>query len=119
MNMISEAYFARISDDLDEQMARARQSLYTEYLDALMQDPQRMVRTPAFGKHQQAMSAVDLFFDALAGRDADAQQHAIVRLLADAAKGEDIQLRATLLLQTCAKAFAEWHAEDAVMGEQA
>ena len=58
-----------------------------------MGDPQTMVSTPGFKPRHTSASDV-FFFDDFAGTDSDARRDTLIRLLGDAAKGEDVQLRA-------------------------
>lgn len=95
-------------------------ALYVQLRDelqaALMTDPQTEVSTPGFKPGHTA--AVEVFFDDLAGTDSDERRDTLIRLLADAAKGEDVQLRATAYIADLAKRHAEFHHGDALMNEE-
>lgn len=103
-----------------ERESQRANDLYTqlrnELQTALLNDPQAMVSTPGFKPVQ--MTAVDVFFDDFAGTGSDERQHALVRLLADAAKGEDVQLRAAAFLADIAQRHAEFHHGDALLLEE-
>ncbi len=90
--------------------------LRDELQTALLTDPQAEVSTPGF-KASGGMSAADVFFDDFAGTDSDVRRHTLIRLLADAAKGEDVQLRASEFIADLAKRHAEFHHGDALMQE--
>lgn len=88
--------------------------LRDELQSALMTDPQRVVSTPGA---RGDWTACDLFFDDLAGTDSDLRRHTLVRLLADAARGEDVQMRASLYIADLARRHAAFHEGDALMRE--
>lgn len=105
---------SRRAEVRDDMAARLYVELRRELMSALLGDPQTMVSTPGF-KH--STSASDIFFDDFAGTDSDARRDTLIRLLGDAAKGEDVQLRASELLADIARRHAEFHEGDALMAE--
>lgn len=88
-------------------------ALRLELRDALLNEPQRMVRTPGYGTKQA--TAADLFLDDYAGTGSDERLHLLVRVLADAAKGEDVQLRAMQIIDSLCMRHAEFHEGDALI----
>lgn len=91
--------------------------LRDELQSALMTDPQREVSVPGFRDDGTEMTACDVFFDDLAGTDSDLRRHTLVRLLADAARGQDVQMRATAYIADLARRHAAFHEGDALMRE--
>lgn len=94
----------------------ARRALRKELQTALMEDPQREVWTPGGGDligGRNYTPAVRILFDSFG----DEREHEVARLLADAAKGDDVQVRAALLLSTVDAEHAKFHAEDAARQE--
>lgn len=89
-------------------------NLRAELLDALTDDPQRIVKTPAFGKRIH-YTAAQVLLDSLQGT-AKANEvdplHLLIGILADAARGEDVQLRATLFMDIETRKHAAWHCAD-------
>lgn len=65
----------------------------------------RLQRTP--GTHHTLGTVMADYFDA------DERMSELVRLLRDAMRGEDVQLRAALLLSVMAERHARWHEADA------
>jgi hypothetical protein len=86
--------------------------LRNELTAALLNAPQSLVSTPGYGTKQ--MPAAEVFLDDYAGIGSDARLHILVTLLADAAKGQDVQLRAMALIDDLGRRFAEFHVDDAV-----
>ena len=88
-------------------------NLRAELLDALTDDPQRIVKTPAFGKRNY--TAAQVLLDSLQGT-AKANEvdplHLLIGILADAARGVDVELRAKLLLDVETRKHAAHHAAD-------
>lgn len=106
---------SRRAEMRDDMAARLYVELRCELMSALLGDPQTMVSTPGFKPRHT--SASDVFFDDFAGTDSDARRDTLIRLLGDAAKGEDVQLRASELLADIARRHAEFHEGDALMAE--
>lgn len=98
---VSSAVFVQLRDELK---------------NALLTCPQAVVWTPGFSK--QKFTAVDVFFDDIAGTDSDERQHRIVSLIGAAARGEDVQVRAAELIADMATRHAEFHLGDALIGEE-
>lgn len=90
-------------------------NLRDELMNALLDEPSRIVRTPGF-PHNQRKSAEDILIDSTAGRGSEARVHQIAMILATAAKGGDLQ--ALALFSDLAREHAEFHLEDAVTGDQ-
>lgn len=90
-------------------------NLRDELLNALLDEPARIVRTPGYPAAQR-MSAEDILIDSTAGVGSDARVHQIALILAKAAKGGDLQ--ALALFSDLAREHAEFHLEDAVAGDQ-
>lgn len=88
------------------------EQLRSDLHHGLMNDPQAVIAVPSF-----KMSASDVFIDDLAGTDSDARRHILLRILGDAAKGEDVQARVALMFADLARRHAEFHLGDALMGE--
>ncbi len=79
-----------------------------DMLDALMNDPQRLMRTGLGGK-KRMYTAASILNDNLG----EVETHRLIKLLADAARGEDVALRAAVLLSSVAKEYGEYHGADA------
>lgn len=106
---------SRRAERRDDMAARLYVELRRELMSALLGDPQTMVSTPGFKPRHT--SASDVFFDDFAGTDSDARRDTLIRLLGDAAKGEDVQLRASAFLADIASRHAEFHEVDALAAE--
>lgn len=114
---ISPRRAAVLAEKADDRASQLFVQLRDEMQHALMTDPQIVVSTPAFGLRRR-MTAAEVLMDDLAGVDADERVHTLVRLLADAAKGEDVHLRAAAYIADLAQRHAEFHHGDAVMNEE-
>jgi flavorubredoxin len=101
----------RKQDELGQyanQRGQAWRSLFDEFLDAFMSDPCQAIRTPGYSDHHQQSSLADLFAEELA----DDVLAELMLMLRDAARGEDVRLRAILLRNRIAKKHADYHADD-------
>lgn len=86
--------------------------LRAEFLDALMQDPQRVIRTPGFA---HINTASQVLYDSLSGIPDDGRpdpMHEVIGILAAGANGEDVQLRIQLFMELEARKHADYHAQD-------
>lgn len=97
----------------DDHAAGCFDNLRSELTAALLSDPQAKVSTPGFGA--KTMPAAEVFLDDYAGIGSDERLHTLVRLLGDAAKGEDVQIRAMALIADLATRHAEFHVGDALI----
>lgn len=94
--------------------SEAYDSLHQQMADALMGDSCELVDTPAFGGARLQTPACDVVIDHLSGVGAEDDLQALMTLLRDAAKGEDVQLRATLWISVQAEKYARHHRDDLV-----
>jgi len=106
----------RMAERSDQVSSAVFTQLRDELHTALLNDPQAKVWTPGFRPTQQP--AADIFFDDYAGIDSDERQHRLVKLLADAAKGENVQVRAAELIADLCTRHAEFHLGDALVNEE-
>lgn len=92
----------------DDFAAKAHADLRTELLDAIQANPHAtIVRTPGFGARRY--TAAEVVCDQI---DSDAKVTlSLLKMLNDAAFGENVQQRAADLLQSIAKTHADYHAE--------
>lgn len=88
--------------------AECHAKLRDELLHALATDPQAEVMTPGFS-HPRG-TAADVIADDLSGDDQ--ALHELLKMIAAAVAGEDIQLRAQLWTSIQANRHAAWHAGD-------
>lgn len=86
--------------------AELRVKLRADMLQALMEDPQRPMRI--CGVIRKSATAAEVFSDQM---DAE-MTHRLIVLLADAAKGHDVQARADLMLSESAKEYGDYYAAD-------
>jgi len=103
--------YQRTHDLRMSRLEAAEQSLHDELQHALMSlDPERIVLAPGFGT---PTTAAEVIGDDIDGKPAILTE--MLRLIAQAAGGEDIHLSAAAwIAQRCA-AYAHWHASDLVM----
>lgn len=91
--------------------------LLREMTDALLNDPTRVVRTPAgcdaIGGRCE-MPAAEVIFESFSGASGEQVLHEALQIIGAAARGEDVMLRAALWVSEQAAAFAKWHADDMV-----
>jgi hypothetical protein len=92
----------------DELQAECYAKLRDELLHALATDPQAEVMTPGFGRVRTATA--DVIADDLGGDDK--ALHELLKFVAAAAAGEDVQLRAVLWMNQQAHRHAAFHAGD-------
>lgn len=88
--------------------ATCHAKLRDELLHALATDPQAEVMTPGFGR--SLSTAAEVIADDLGGDDK--ALHELLKMLAAAAAGEDVQLRAVLWTAQQAERHATYHASD-------
>lgn len=89
----------------------AYESLHTEFLSAVENDPAQMIYTPGFDT--KWTSAMDVWADQYAGSNGDELLHETIRTIGLAAKGENVALRAQALIAQFATKHASFHREDA------
>lgn len=102
--------------------AEVRKGLMQELIDAIIQNPAREISTPGFGTGPR-MTATEVIDDLLAGKDREAETHALMRLLGRCAAGKldhETHLLASGLLATLAREHADFHADecDFVRGDE-
>jgi hypothetical protein len=85
--------------------------LSRDFISALHRNPATIVRTPAFGGARQ-MEVAEVIADSFADVDGDATRNEIVGIVAAAARGEDVQLRASAFIKRCADAYGNTHCDD-------
>lgn len=107
---------ARHAERASERDAHLYESLAEELQAALRFNPKLVVRTPGFGKHYTV--AADVFLDDYAGIGSDERLFALVKILGDAANGENVQARCSALIADLAKRHAAFHLADAIMAEE-
>ena len=92
----------------DEFAAKAHADLRNELFEAIQANPHAtIVRTPGFGARRY--TAAEVVCDQI---DSDAKVTlTLLKLLNDAAFGENVQQRSADLLQAFAKTHADYHAE--------
>lgn len=98
-------------------------------LDALFMDAVRnrdlqltLLPTPDYADSvggQHHATAAEVITDLLNGKDGDELLQLTFRLLADAAQGKEVQLRATVLLARLSGTYADRHAAAHALGEDA
>lgn len=93
--------------------ASAAGELRAELKAALREDLQRAVWTPAW--HTKHEPAADALFEQM--DDTDERRHEVVSLLRDAANGEDVTLRAQLLLSVAIEDYVAAHRDAAAEGD--
>lgn len=101
------------AENRDEIGGQCYDRLRLELRDALLQEPMRMVATPGFSANRK-MSATEVFMDRFGGSKWQENSYELVRLLADAAQGHDVQLRAMLMIDEASQEHAAWHESDAL-----
>lgn len=87
--------------------------LRDELSNALLNDPSKLVRTPAYGDAlggHCAMPAEEVLYEAFSEKDGDALLHEVVSILGEAANSGS--LRAQLLISNVATRHAKYHADD-------
>lgn len=108
----AEDSIARFRDAIDERRAQAHRNLYSEFVGCWMKSPASMVQTPGFA--QNGMSVAEVITDHFAGPSGEKHENEMLRLIADAARGQDVQSRALFLMDQIALAHADFHADDAM-----
>lgn len=89
----------------------AYESLHTEFISAVENDPAQMIHTPGFDT--KWTSAMDVWADQYAGSNGDEMLHETIRIIGLTANGEDVELRAQALIAQVANKHASFHREDA------
>lgn len=100
----SDAFSARAA-----RSAIARETLRSDFLAAFA-DPSSLIETPA--SSQRFSSLLEVVSDSLAGTRGDQYLHELLRIVAGAAAGDDMQMRADAWMAAQASDFAGWHADD-------
>lgn len=90
-------------------------ALCQRLIAAWFESPQSVVPTPAHGAPES--SVTDVVTDLLASPACEHLQHEAMQILAAAARGERVTLRAGALMSTLAARYAAFHAEDSLREE--
>lgn len=85
--------------------------LRRDFVIALHRNPATIVRTPAFGGARQ-MAVAEVIADSFCEKDGDETRNELVGIVAAAARGEDVQLRASAFIKRCADAYGNQHCDD-------
>ncbi len=93
-----------------EEEARVIAEFNREMLKALMNNPEALMR---YGEAGRKLAPAHEFFSDFLGKN---EVIAVIRILADAACGQDVGVRAAELIGQCAKEYAEYHGADAAEG---
>lgn len=99
-------------DDGAALRAQCHQRLRNELINALMEDPARVVATPGF--RVKSMTAADVVRDDLCSKLGDKLMHELLCVAGVAAKGQmthELHLRASALIAGVAKSHADYHAD--------
>jgi hypothetical protein len=89
----------------------AYKMLRSEMQHALLYDPSRMVRTPAWSPRHPEVSAADVVHDSFSSKNGDACLHELLSIVGAAARGEDVQLRAQLWASVASKQYATYQVD--------
>jgi hypothetical protein len=92
---------------------RAHRFLRTEMVEALMQDPTRIVQTPGF--NMPAMSAANVVADNFSGSRGEASLLELLRIVAACAastSNPELRIRAQAWISGAAKEHADFHRDD-------
>jgi hypothetical protein len=95
----------------NERAVDAYVSLRDAMEDALQHDPSRKVPTPGYGPKHRETPADDVILDNFSGTG-DSSLMELLQLVAAAAKGDDVQARASLWISVQAAKFAKNHRDD-------
>ena len=114
LDMVTNAEYSisRFRDAIDERRAQAHRNLYSELIGCWMKSPASMVQTPGFA--QNGMSVSEVISDHFAGESGEKHEAEMLRIIADAARGQDVNARALFLMDQIAMAHADFHADDAM-----
>jgi hypothetical protein len=85
--------------------------LRRDFVIALHRNPATVIRTPAFGGARE-MEVSEVIADSFADVDGDATRNEMAGIVAAAARGEDVQLRASAFIKRCADAYGNTHCDD-------
>ena len=108
----AEDSIARFRDAIDERRAQAHRNLYSEFVGCWMKSPASMVQTPGFA--QNGHDVAYIVRDHFAGKAGEKHEAEMLRIIADAARGQDVKSRALFLMDQIAMAHADFHADDAM-----
>jgi hypothetical protein len=95
--------------------AQHHKALMQELIDSIIANPAAEVRTPGFTVGTR-MTATEVVEDLLAGKDSEAETHALMRVLGRCAAGKmdhETHLLASGLLASLARKHANFHADEA------
>ena len=114
LDMVAKAEdgLAHFREAIDARLAAAHRMLYSELIGCWMKSPASMVQTPGFA--QNGMSVSEVISDHFAGESGEKHEAEMLRIIADAARGQDVKQRALFLMDQIAMAHADFHAEDAM-----
>jgi len=114
LDMVAKAEdsIARFRDAIDERRAQAHRNLYSELIGCWMKSPASMVQTPGFA--QNGHDVAYIVRDHFAGEAGEKHEAEMLRIIADAARGQDVKSRALFLMDQIALAHADFHADDAM-----
>ena len=108
----AEDSIARFRDAIDQRRAQAHRNLYSEFVGCWMKSPASMVQTPGFPEKGQDVAYI--VRDHFAGKAGEKHEAEMLRIIADAARGQDVKSRALFLMDQIAMAHADFHADDAM-----
>lgn len=114
LDMVTKAEdsLAHFRDAINARLAAAHRMLYSELIGCWMKSPASMAQTPGFA--QNGMSVSEVISDHFAGESGEKHEAEMLRIIADAARGQDVKQRALSLMDQIAIAHADFHAEDAM-----
>lgn len=114
LDMVAKAEdgLAHFRDAVNARLAAAHQMLYRELIGCWMKSPASMVQTPGFAQNGHDVAYV--IRDHFAGPSGEKHEAEMLRIIADAARGQDVKQRALFLMDQIAIAHADFHAEDAM-----
>lgn len=93
-----------------DRQSEAHRLLSGELVEALIEDPTRVVWTPGFKHYVKPRRAVDVFIDHM---NSDAFALALLKLLTDCQRTADplIRMQAMAIYAEAGKLHADWHSE--------
>lgn len=100
----AERHFARLDQHAAE-VREAEESLRAHFLDAVEKDPARSLATPCYA--QKSTPAHEILHEVLG-----TYTEGLAELMQAALRGEDVQLRAQMLVTLAAGEYAATHAEE-------
>lgn len=107
-----------LSDHRADLIAAAHRALRNEFIAAWGKGGATSVRTPGFARDNGQQTLIDVFSDDMSGAGSDAQWNELIAIVQGASAGEDVRLRAAAFIAGAAKRHADYHASDAVDGDQ-